>query len=76
MATRAIELGQIGSRLVDLVREAGRGAEIVITEDGEPLARLVPATGNASDRQPGSARGMFTVPDDFDAPLDDFRNYI
>jgi prevent-host-death family protein len=71
-----VELGQIGARLVDLVREARQGTEIVITEGGEPVARLVGVAGSTPERRPGSARGMFTVPDDLDAPLDDFRDYM
>ena len=29
-----------------------------------------------ADRVPGSAKGLFTVPEDFDAPLEDFREYM
>ncbi len=76
MATHAVELGQMGARLVDLVREVAQGTEVVITEHGEPIARLVGVAGSAPERQPGSARGLFTVPDDFDAPLDDFHDYV
>ncbi len=32
--------------------------------------------GPAPVRAPGSAKGLFTVPDDFDAPLDDLRDYM
>ncbi len=28
------------------------------------------------DRIPGSAKGLFTVPDDFDDPIEDFREYM
>lgn len=34
-----------------------------------------PAAIKRPPRQPGSARGMVHVPDDFDAPLDDFADY-
>lgn len=69
MVTFAVELADAESRLAELVQEAGAGAEIVITRDGHPVARLVPAAdGRRMDRTPGSARGLFTVPDDFDAP--------
>lgn len=74
MTTHAVELGQIGARLADLVHEAERGTEVVITEHGEPIARLVAVVGSNPEREPGSARGLFTVPDDFDAPLDEFRD--
>jgi len=38
-------------------------------EDGDPQKkRKTPV--------PGLAKGMVTVPDDFDAPLDDFKEYM
>ncbi len=74
MALRIVELTQAGAQLARLVHEAGAGAEVVITEGGRPVAKLVPVSG--ADREPGSARGLFTVPEDFDAPLDDFREYM
>jgi antitoxin (DNA-binding transcriptional repressor) of toxin-antitoxin stability system len=49
---------------------------VVITRNGEPVARLVPPSGPLPDRVPGSAKGLFTVPDDFDEPLEDFRDYM
>lgn len=47
------------------------GEEIVIAKAGRPVAKLVPITPNARDRRPGSAKGTFVVPPDFDAPLPD-----
>jgi len=72
--TLAIELDQAGAQLDRLIDEVDAGAEVVITRDGHPVARLVAATDDlAGERVPGSAKGLFTVPDDFDAPLEDFR---
>jgi prevent-host-death family protein len=73
----AVELAEAETSLAELVKKLGSGTEILITRDGFPVARLVSA-GMADvdvDRVPGSAKGLFTVPDDFDAPLDDFREY-
>lgn len=76
MVRIAVELAQAEAQLARLVEEVGAGTEVVITRDGHPVARLVPAPGvDAPDRAPGSAKGLFTVPDDFDAPLEDFREY-
>jgi prevent-host-death family protein len=72
----AVDLKQAEADLEKLVREVGAGAEVLITRNGQPIARLVPVTGVASDRVPGSAKGLFEVPDDFDEPLDDFRDYM
>jgi len=75
--TLAVELEQAGAQLDRLIEEVDAGAEVVITRDGHPVARLVAATEEMSgERVPGSAKGLFTVPDDFDAPLEDFRDYM
>jgi prevent-host-death family protein len=72
-----VELSEAEATLEKLVEEAEAGAEIVITRGGKPVARLVaPADDHHPERVPGSAKGLFTVPDDFDAPLEDFREYM
>jgi prevent-host-death family protein len=76
MATHVVELGQAARQLTNLVREAGQGGEVLLTEDGRPVARLVAVSESVPARQPGSAKGLFTVPDDFNAPLEDFRDYM
>jgi len=46
-----------------------QGTEVIIAEDGHPVARVVPASGVAARRRPGSAAGQVVVYADFDAPL-------
>jgi prevent-host-death family protein len=73
----AIELAQAGIQLPQLVEEVKSGVEILITCEGQPVARLLPALDTSPfDRVPGSAKGLFKVPDDFDAPLEDFREHM
>jgi prevent-host-death family protein len=72
----AVELAQAEARLAQLIEEVKSGIEIVITRDGQPVARLLPVQEAPANRAPGSAKGLFTVPDDFDAPLEDFRDYM
>ncbi len=71
MTTRTIDLGEAQKFLVELVREAMQGVEVVITERDTPVIRLVPVAARPS-RQPGSAEGLISLADDFDAPLDEF----
>jgi prevent-host-death family protein len=59
------------TQLSRLLKRVAAGEEIVIARAGRPLARLVPCEPQAEARVPGSARGLFRVPDDFDAPLSD-----
>jgi prevent-host-death family protein len=63
-------------RLGELVEAVGRGEEFIITLEGRPVARVSAARGAKPARRFGSARGKIEIADDFDAPLDDFRDYV
>jgi prevent-host-death family protein len=76
MAEHAVELSQAQSRLRELVQEAVRGAEVILTDGGEPVARIIPIDRAQGRREFGSARGMIHMADDFDAPLEEFREYM
>jgi prevent-host-death family protein len=66
-------IAEAKARLSDLVREASVGYEVIIARDNRPVAKLVPiATTRA--RTPGSAVGLVTIAEDFDAALDDFTD--
>jgi len=52
------------SRLIAAL-ESREEDEIVIARNGKPVARLVPWTGRGAEARIGAARGLFTVPDDF-----------
>jgi hypothetical protein len=41
----------------------------------EFLERKQAGTANKQSREPGSARGQVWMAEDFDAPLDDFKDY-
>ena len=56
-----------------LVRKALQGEDVIIARDNKPLLRLVPVAVSA--RKPGSAKGQIVIGKDFDAPIDDFREY-
>jgi prevent-host-death family protein len=56
------------SRLID---RAERGEEIVITRNGRPVAKLVPATTSQKPRKLGTLKGRIRIRRDFDAPLPD-----
>lgn len=77
MATVTIQEAQ--AALVELIHQLQPAEEIIITENNQPVARLVapsPAT-QRKPRQPGTLKGTVTyMAPDFDAPLDDFREYM
>jgi prevent-host-death family protein len=57
------------THLSRLLERVAAGEEIVITRGRRPVARLVPV--HAGQRTLGEDRGVYEVPDDFDAPLPD-----
>mgnify|MGYP001477599705 CR=1 FL=1 len=75
MVAQTVELQEAQDHLSALVDEAARGQEVVLTRDGQPVAKIVPIPSLPKRRQFGSARGLITLAEDFDAPLEDFRPY-
>lgn len=69
-----VPVDEAQTRLPELIGEAAEGEEVVITRADGTAVRLVPVEPEPKPRF-GSARGMFTMADDFDAPLDDFAPY-
>ena len=70
-----IDVDQAKGRLEELIEQAARGEDIVITKDNQPVARLSAIEGKRY-RQFGSAQGEIWMSEDFDEPLDDFREYM
>ena len=70
-----IDIDQAKSHLEELIEQVTRGEEVVITKSNRPIARLS-AIASKGRRQFGSAKGMIWMSEDFDKPLDDFREYM
>lgn len=77
MPTVTIEEAQ--ANLSKIIRGMQAGEEVVITEDGHPVARVIAAglRDNPVPRKSGTLRGtvLYMAPD-FDAPLEDFKDYM
>lgn len=77
MSAHAVDLGNAEPRLAELVAEVVRGGEIVFTQNGQAIAKLVPVEHAAAVRREfGSARGLIHMRGDFDEPLEEFREYM
>ena len=66
------------SQLPELIALSRTGQEVIITADGQPVARLVgEASPKREPRKLGTLKGtvLYMAPD-FDAPLDDFKEYM
>ena len=75
----SLSIQEAQAQLPDLVHGLSFGDEVIIVENDQPVARIVPAMGQPQ-RPPrclGTLRGtvLYMAPD-FDAPLDDFKEYM
>lgn len=73
---RQVTPDEAKSELPQLIEAALRGEQVVIAEDEDHAVRLVPVPVKRRARRAGTAKGMFTISQDFDAPLDDFKEYM
>ena len=76
MGVPAVDLTNASQQLRELVEEASRKGEVVLTREGEAVAKIIPLQKTRSPRRPGSARGMIHMAEDFDVTPDDFRDYM
>jgi prevent-host-death family protein len=72
---RRYNIAEAKARFSELVDRAMAGEEVVIARANRPLLMLVPYQGSRRLLKPGSAKGQIWMADDFDAPLEDFKEY-
>jgi prevent-host-death family protein len=73
-----VTLEDAQARLGELIARLQPGEELVITSAARPVARIVGEPRSAPQpRQLGTLKGtVLSVAPDFDAPLDDFKEYM
>lgn len=71
-----INIEEAKSNLPDLIDAAINGEEIVIAKDDQHVVKLVPIARAKPRPQFGSAKGLISISDDFDEPLEDFAEYM
>ena len=70
---KPITIAEATQKLPELIDAALQGEEILITKDNS-VVKLIPAT-SIKPRKPGSAKGMVWISNDFDEPLEEFKEY-
>ncbi len=75
-----ITVEEAQATLKELIHQMSPGEEVVITENQQPIAKLVsqPAKATKPSRPgPGLCKGTITyMAPDFDAPLEDMKEYM
>ena len=73
---QVVDYKHVKENLTELIDQVANGEEVIIIREDEPLVRMVAANRNKRRRQFGGAKGKIKVADDFDEPLEDFREYM
>lgn len=77
MASVTIQEAQ--AKLPDLIHNLSPGDEVVITENNQPVAKLVseqPIPKSGLRPPPGLGKGFITIVSDDDEHLEDFSEYM
>lgn len=60
-----------------ILRDVSAGEEVVISNYGRPVAKIVPIDSGGKKRKPGSAKGQISVKESFFDPMpDEFLEYF
>jgi prevent-host-death family protein len=71
-----VDITEAQAQISQLLQFALRGEEVIITRDNQPVLKLIQVAPISKRRQRGTARGQIWMAPDFDAPLDDFKEYM
>jgi prevent-host-death family protein len=64
-----VDVHEAKTHLSKVLDQAIAGEDVVIMRSGKPLVRLTPVETAPAPRVPGTAKGEFVVPADFNEPL-------
>jgi antitoxin (DNA-binding transcriptional repressor) of toxin-antitoxin stability system len=71
-----VTVNQAQVQLSRLIRKVLAGEEVVIVKGKIPLVKLVPVQKVKVERAIGADKGLIEIAEDFNAPLDDFKEYM
>jgi antitoxin (DNA-binding transcriptional repressor) of toxin-antitoxin stability system len=72
-----VTLAEASENLAQFIDAALKGEEIIIIKDEQPVVKLtVIEPVKRYPAKAGSAKGLVWISDDFDEPLEDFKEYM
>jgi prevent-host-death family protein len=76
IAAMNVSVAEAKAKFSELVKRAEGGEEVAVTRHGKVVARLVPpATTSKKPPLLGALKGKIWIADDFDEPLEEFKEY-
>lgn len=76
MAVKEVGTFEAKTNLSNLLDKVEQGQVFYITRHGKRVAELRPVAQPHKNRVPGTMKGQISMSDDFDVPLDDFKDYM
>lgn len=70
-----VTIHEAKTHLSRLIKKAMEGEEVLIAKGKRVVVRLIPAAGKGSERRADGAKGLVWIADDFNAPLEAFKEY-
>ena len=71
-----VNVHEAKTNLSKLIQKVVDGEEVVIAKGNRPIVRMVLIDQIRPKRQLGSYKGKIKISDDFDEPLEDFKEYM
>ena len=71
-----VNVHEAKTQLSKLLVKVQEGEEVIIAKGNKPVAKLVLIEEMKPEREIGSAKGKIYIADDFDEPLEDFKEYM
>ncbi len=69
------DVKKASKHLSELVKEASLGEKVIITQSDGTAVKLMPENVDKALPKFGSAKGQIWLSDDFDEPLESFKEY-
>ena len=71
-----VNVHEAKTTLSKLIQKVVDGEEIIIAKGNKPVVKLVLVDNLKPKRQLGTARGKIKISENFDEPLEDFKEYM
>ena len=71
-----VNIHEAKTNLSKLIKKVINGEEVIIAKGNKPLVKMVSLKGNRPKRTLGGAQGKVTIAEDFDTPLEEFKDYM
>ena len=71
-----VNIHQAKTYLSSLIEKVLSGEKVIIAKAGKPVAEVKPFKQKKITRKAGFLKGKVRISDDFDKPVDDFKDYM